>query len=291
MDWEERAEGYRHEINTEENDSCGQEFRMITPRSRVLDVGCACGDMGSSLHYEKECHVWGCDYNPYSLQEAEKTGGFERLFPIDLNTFTVDDFPEFHAFFDFILLGDVLEHLIQPSETLAKLKSFLKPDGHFVVSIPNIAHSSIKMKLLQDDFTYTPSGLLDCTHLRFFTYKTFPEFFGNLGLKIEKVSGSVKGIEEDKIRQFPMACRRLIVKDIHSWIFQYVMKIGVSSEKKEDLVAFNWQKMNISKEDLPSDIYWHNDRSHYVKYVYGSFFSNILDFLSNILRRRGKKNP
>lgn len=290
MDWKARAEGYRHKIQTQvKNDSSGLQFGMILPGSCVLDVGCACGDMGKALFHEKECRVWGCDYNPYSLQEAEKTGAYERLFPVDLNTFKSVNFPEFQDFFDFIILGDVLEHLLEPAETLLELKHFLKPKGCFVVSIPNIAHISIKMGLLNDEFNYSKTGLLDHTHLRFFTYKTFPSFFGNIGLKIEEVCGSISPPNEEQLKRFPRQCRKIMIKDLHSWVFQYVLRISPSDESVEQLAEWNRQKLDLRKSDLPSEIYFFSDRSHYIKYVYGSFFSRIVDTLALFIPKRGKK--
>lgn len=262
---------------------------MISPGSCVLDVGCACGDMGKALFHEKKCRVWGCDYNPYSLQEAGKTEAYERLFPIDLNAFQPEDFPEFEGFFDFILLGDVLEHLLEPSESLLKLKRFLKPTGCFVVSIPNIAHMSIKMGLLNDEFNYTKTGLLDSTHLRFFTHKTFPSFFGNIGLKIEEVHGSIKPPNEEQLRELPRQCRKIIIKDLHSWVFQYVLRISLSDEPLERLSEWNRKKLDLTRSDLPSEIYFYSDRSHYIKYVYGSFFSRIIDALAHFIPKRVKK--
>jgi 2-polyprenyl-3-methyl-5-hydroxy-6-metoxy-1,4-benzoquinol methylase len=71
--------------------------------------------------------------------------------------------------FDLITFGDVLEHLVDPSATLREAKTLLNPGGRILISLPNIAHWSIRAKLLLGRWEYQPTGLMDYTHLRFFT--------------------------------------------------------------------------------------------------------------------------
>jgi hypothetical protein len=85
---------------------------------------------------------------------------------------------------------DVVEHINHRDELLTAVKSWLKSDGKLILTTPNIAHISIRLKLLRGDFTYTKWGILDETHVHFFTKSTLIQLFHKQGFKIEKVMGS-----------------------------------------------------------------------------------------------------
>ena len=76
------------------------------------------------------------------------------------------------ATYDAVLMLDVLEHLVDPADVLRRVRSTLRPGGVGLVSLPNVAHWSVRKELAMGRFRYTPSGLLDATHLRFFTLQT-----------------------------------------------------------------------------------------------------------------------
>lgn len=88
---------------------------------------------------------------------------------------------------DVAIFGDVLEHLRYPSSVLEKIKKYLKPDGRLVVSVPNVCHGDILLNLLKGDFRYTPVGLLDETHIRFFGFKNIVELLNNSGFSIDEI--------------------------------------------------------------------------------------------------------
>jgi hypothetical protein len=87
--------------------------------------------------------------------------------------------------FEAILLLDVLEHLPQPDVTLTQLLETLCPSGIVLISVPNVAHWSIRKSLLNGHWDYTPSGILDATHLRFFTLNSARRMISRAGLAIE----------------------------------------------------------------------------------------------------------
>jgi len=89
------------------------------------------------------------------------------------------------SYFDYIIFGDVLERLINPYKVLNQYKKLLKDDGYIVASIPNIKYFSVLLKLvIFDEFRYTDCGILDKSHLRFFTKKEIIKMFKNEGMKI-----------------------------------------------------------------------------------------------------------
>ena len=89
--------------------------------------------------------------------------------------------------FDYILLGDVIEHLVNPEETLRYLQQFLKRDGYIIASIPNILHYSAFIPLPFGEFNYSEAGILDRTHLRFFTWRSICNMFERLQCEIVEV--------------------------------------------------------------------------------------------------------
>jgi len=157
------------------------EMNYISQDSCVLDVGCACGDLGIALKEYKNCSCHAFEYNEGSIAIADSTGAYEKISQVDLDRLAPEDFPEYQGRFDHVVCGDVLEHLREPYRVLDILRCYLKEGGSIVASIPNIAHASIKANLLLDDFTYTPVGLLDETHIRFFTWRALAEGLSRKG--------------------------------------------------------------------------------------------------------------
>ncbi|MEO6080758.1 MAG: methyltransferase domain-containing protein [Steroidobacteraceae bacterium] len=87
--------------------------------------------------------------------------------------------------FDALILSEVLEHLVDPAAALHKLVKLVKLGGRVFASSPNISHRSVIAGLEQGEFRYTSSGLMDCTHLRWFTPRSFQEMFECAGVKMD----------------------------------------------------------------------------------------------------------
>ena len=166
------------------NDSNVLLYEMTEAGSRVLDVGCACGDLSALLAERKNCRCVGLEADREGVEACRKRRVFDEVLQIDLNNFAAADYPRFRQSFDVVVCGDVLEHLRQPAAVLSELKLLLKPGGYFLVSLPNAAHASIKAGLLLNDWSYTELGILDKTHLRFFTAASIAGMFADAKLKI-----------------------------------------------------------------------------------------------------------
>jgi O-antigen biosynthesis protein len=146
----------------------------------VADFGCATGYFPALLK-QYGYSVIGVEINPDAAKVAEEF--CERVIVADLDVVSVKKiFPT--EKFDVVTFGDVLEHLRDPWRVLKEVKDILKPNGFVVASIPNIAHGDIRLALLQGDFDYAPLGVLDNTHLRFFTKKTVESLFEETGYLI-----------------------------------------------------------------------------------------------------------
>jgi SAM-dependent methyltransferase len=137
---------------------------MVGGGQRVLEVGCAGGHVTRHL-VEAGNQVVGVEIDAEAAERA--TAFAERVHALDLDVTdvsSVEDGP-----FDVIVLGDVLEHLRRPDLALRDLVGLLADDGRLVISVPNVAHVDVRLHLLEGRWQYQPDGLLDATHLRWFT--------------------------------------------------------------------------------------------------------------------------
>ncbi len=166
------------------------ELAELVPATakRILEVGCAAGEMGRYLQERQPgTEVVGLELNPRAAALARQHLG--RV--IEGNIEELDFLPYPEGYFDCVVLGDVLEHLRDPEAVLRKLLGYLHPQGALVCSIPNIRHQSVMLDLLVNGrWRYRDEGLLDRTHLRFFTRTEISELLDRLGLRAEATSAS-----------------------------------------------------------------------------------------------------
>lgn len=145
----------------------------------VLELGCSTGFLSKHL-VKNGCRVTGVEIDKDAAQAA-------RSYCCRVESININDrnwINEIGASFDVILFGDVLEHLIDPLESLKLSRSILRPGGHVVISLPNVAHWTVRVKLLFGNFNYKDSGILDETHLRFFTRKTALQLIDDAGFSV-----------------------------------------------------------------------------------------------------------
>jgi 2-polyprenyl-3-methyl-5-hydroxy-6-metoxy-1,4-benzoquinol methylase len=184
----------------------------VPDNSRVLEIGTASGYIGEYLTKQKKCEVWGVEPVKEEYDKALQYN-YAKLFHLTGEEFL--QLPEVsQEKFDIIFLSDVLEHMVHPDQVLAGLKKFLKPTGRFVMSIPNVAIYTVRLQLLTGHWDMQDGGILDRTHVRFFTYKTMHELLDKSGLKIltERPAGGYMerfgkrklfGIGRRILRRFP----------------------------------------------------------------------------------------
>jgi 2-polyprenyl-3-methyl-5-hydroxy-6-metoxy-1,4-benzoquinol methylase len=148
---------------------------------RVLDVGCGGGGLGAALKAERGCEVFGIEGFEDAAEEAR--GRLDGVLCLDLDG--LDALPPDIGRFDAIVFGDVLEHLRDPARLVQTLLPALAEGGALVMSVPNVKHWSVFYPLLVDDrWTYEDVGLLDRTHVHFFTAHEIANMLGELGLEI-----------------------------------------------------------------------------------------------------------
>jgi len=143
----------------------------------VLDVGCGEGLFGKGLKQNFGAEVWGVDISEASISAAEKN--LDKAILADITT-NLDVLPD--NYFDIMYFNDVLEHMIDPYTLLANISSKLSENGRVVASIPNIMHHKVLWNLIfKHDFRYENAGVMDETHLRWFTRKSMMRMFSEAG--------------------------------------------------------------------------------------------------------------
>lgn len=177
------------------NDSHTLIVELAGRDKRVLDVGTATGYVAAALA-ERGCEVVGIEVDPEAARRAEKH--CERVVVGDVDNFDLGQALSEDSF-DVIIFGDVLEHLKDPLQTLKRFRPFLRPEGYVVSSIPNIAHGSVRLALLQGKFRYQSLGLLDNTHLRFFTRESVEQLFEDAGFLIGELERTKHGVFDTEV--------------------------------------------------------------------------------------------
>jgi predicted TPR repeat methyltransferase len=158
-------------------------IRSHAPRGgTLLDLGAAGGELGSSIrdHFDR---TLGFEYNVDCV--GDLVGRFDQVVIADLER--IRQLP--HGV-NVIVMADVLEHLRNPANALQLVREALVEDGHAFISVPNIANVTVRLGLLFGIFEYRDRGILDHTHLRFYTLRTIRREVESAGFRIEEIQGS-----------------------------------------------------------------------------------------------------
>src|ERR1039458_463059 len=152
------------------NSTYGLICQRVPMSSDVMDVGCAGGGLAMALESARRCRVLACDIDPEAVATA-RAKGLEAIVA-DLSVQTAAEVAKGRQF-DVVVLADVLEHLAEPGRLLRGVADVLRPGGKVLISFPNVSHADVVLMLAQDEWGYQPAGILDATHLRFFTVGSF----------------------------------------------------------------------------------------------------------------------
>jgi len=229
---------YIYEIPDNENHPAKKVIKWIKNNSKVLEIGCASGIQSRILKENLGCRVTGLEIDPSAAVDAKPycedviIGSIEE---IDLSLALKNEN------FDAILFVDVLEHLIDPLATLKKILPFLNENGVVIASIPNISHSAICWELAHGRFDYQKYGLLDNTHIRFFTKKNIIKLFEDAGYHIILWDRVIRTPEET---EFNVHCSSAKDESFFDWIndlnpesntYQFIVKAIPTSNTEESL--------------------------------------------------------
>ena len=194
---------------------------------RVLEIGCDCGAnlLGVKNRYPN-AELYGVEINPSAAEIANciakvTVGNIEER-QMDFGGVT----------FDYIVFGDVLEHLRDPEGTLTYCKGFLKEDGSILASIPNLMHVSVVRGLINGNFTYEDRGLLDRTHIHFFTYKEILSMLLRTELEAEEIRMTSNGVSSED-REFVGRLMELSEITDENLFFAYQFQVQAKAKRVE----------------------------------------------------------
>jgi 2-polyprenyl-3-methyl-5-hydroxy-6-metoxy-1,4-benzoquinol methylase len=216
---------------------------LVPSKSRVLEFGCATGYMSEVLVSRLGCSVVGIEQSSSAAEVARRhcekvvVGDAESL---DLCAALGEDR------FDVILFADVLEHLRGPAALLSRVRPFLAEGGSIVASIPNIAHGSVRLALLRGEFRYRELGLLDNTHIHFFTRESIQDTFEASGYLITQWVRQRLPIDQTEI-EVPNddalgAARRVLEDDHEATTYQFVIRaMPMTVELRQATAMFSAQ--------------------------------------------------
>lgn len=181
-----------------------QSTELIPNSSKVLEIGCATGFLGEYLIKKKNCYVVGVELGHEEAKEARRR--LNKVIEEDIEDPKVSQL--INDKFDLVFASAIIEHLKNPQRALINWKKFLKKDGYLIITTSNIAHWSIRLQLLFGKFNYQEYGILDSTHLRFFTIETFKKLVTDCGYDIEyfsidPVGGGLPRVSKLMSRFFP----------------------------------------------------------------------------------------
>ena len=182
-------------------------------QGRYLEIGCG---TGATLEYVKSrgaSYVAGVDIN----KEAVEIASQKKIDLVLVADVECDKLPFEEKEFDCIIMADLLEHLYNPWDALKRISRYLRDDGWILLSIPNVKNYRILIRLvLHDEWTYSEAGLLDNTHLRFFTLKEIKRLLEFAGLRIEELRRNAPLGRKSKILN-----TLFLNKMMSFWVYQY----------------------------------------------------------------------
>ena len=226
--------------------------RLVSRRARkILDVGCAAGRVGAGVKERQGAEVWGVECDPEAAAQAAQVLDRVLTAPIEQ---ALKELPD--GYFNCIILADVLEHLVDPAAILAGLAQKLAGSGEMVVSLPNVAHWSVLQGLLNGSWEYQDAGILDRSHLRFFTRESALRLFADAGFSAASVipialSGQT-GIPERLLQA--LLQEGVAGPDFarESGAYQYLFRLVRQESAVTSIVILTYNELDCTRECLES---------------------------------------
>lgn len=194
----------------------------------VFEIGCGSGATGAALKQKfPDIKYIGLESEEQAAQVAQTR--LDRVIVADIEKANLEDYGVVKSHFDLLICADVLEHLYDPWKTLFVLRGYLKKNGKLIASIPNTQNISLILNLLTGNWTYEKYGLLDATHIRFFTLNEIARLFSGTGYKVIHVIPKLNFKLEDEGWPSDIDLGRVLLKNVTKeealrlFTFQYLI--------------------------------------------------------------------
>jgi methionine biosynthesis protein MetW len=199
---------FRYDNHTEDPyEVAGSIAALIPLRSRVLDVGCGTGSVSRIVMQLASASIVGVEPDADRAALAQHRGLTVHHGYLD------EGLLQQLGLFDCVLFADVLEHVPRPSHLLKLARAFVKPGGRIVISVPNVAHWTVRSDILRGRFRYRECGIMDATHLRWFTEENLRLLASESGLRIEIIRYTAGTTLTDYTTRAPMRWLNRRVRD------------------------------------------------------------------------------
>lgn len=219
-----------------QNNTAAAIYRFVQDRGpRILDLGSGPAIVSSRFSKVDGSYIACADMDTAALQAALEAG-VDSIYTVDL------DKENWHAAipdgsFDCIIIADVLEHVRNPARLLQDIleRKFLAPGGRLVISIPNANHQAVVGSLLAGDFAYTETGILDSTHVRWFTLNSLTRMLEENGFAIERIHRTTRSLEQTQqssyLLSLSLAARQALDDmGVEGKTLQYVVEVTLRGE-------------------------------------------------------------
>ncbi|MCB1144787.1 MAG: methyltransferase domain-containing protein [Leptospiraceae bacterium] len=229
---------YDYQINLDHNNASSKLLKLVNPKSNVLEIGTSTGSMTAYLKEKLGCSIYGIEIDEKTADLARKYLDFQIIGDIevlDLENYLKD------KKFDIILCADVLEHLKQPDLVLEKLKKYLTQDGKILISVPNITYIGVLLPMIHGRFNYRETGILDETHLKFFSIESFETISKKSGLIINSIDRvQVNASDSDfrlDIKKYPsFLIDYLINNNTELFTYQFIFQLSRDNNSKSKII-------------------------------------------------------
>jgi len=233
-----------------ENGSYAKLLRHVSANSDLLELGPATGRMTEELR-SRGCRVLAVERD---VEAAALASAFcDTILVEDLDSFDPESALAPRTF-DTILAADVLEHLRDPVSLLVRLRPYLRENGSVLASLPNVAHGSVRLALLEGRFPYANSGLLDLTHLRFFTEESAHQLFTDAGYCVNGIERVTRGLDETEVgfasSTLTPALKDLLDADLNALTYQFIIEATPGPGRSTARPKLGWPDPTGSREAL-----------------------------------------
>lgn len=223
---------YRRTLDPNGQDSLAKLARQIDPGTQVLDLGAGPGVLGCYLTEKLGCTVDGVECNPAAVTEAAPW--YRYLECADLERIRLAEVFTGRQY-DVMVCADILEHLRRPGDLLAQVVGMLAPEGRLLASVPNVAYAGLIAELLAGELRYRPEGLLDETHLHFFTLKSFRRLLEEHGLQVVAVDSVLRDLRDSEFTDryldaLPPALTRTLLGRPEALVYQFIITAMVAGQ-------------------------------------------------------------
>jgi 2-polyprenyl-3-methyl-5-hydroxy-6-metoxy-1,4-benzoquinol methylase len=210
-------------------DSRAVVLAACEPYEHILEIGCSEGLMTRRM-VERGQRVVGVEFDPVAAASAARWT--EQIVVADVQQ-PDSLLPLGEQRFELVIVSDVLEHLREPADALRRIVEFVRPGGRLMVSVPNVAHADVRVALLNNTFPYASLGLLDRSHIHFFTYHSLLQLLDDCDLVVTEWRRTIRPPGDTEVPTDPhlvSALHPLLVDDPHATTYQWILTCARTGE-------------------------------------------------------------